>query len=214
MAGRHSAKTSKKPIVILITVIAVIVAAGIICAVMLMNTESSSQNQSTTVQQTTAAAKTTQDNSVQTEQTTQVSEQTSVSTQADDQGVKDDKEETSAVQNEVVVPTKGSGEISYFNATYVPYKAVDTATNTECSLREVFGSAFSNGVITFNSDGTFTDSVTSSAANYGEYIVEGDEISATYSNDKNMQITASEWDGDTPTELIINYGGYDVYFNM
>lgn len=211
MQYRYRAKTSKKPTVIIIAVIAVIVVAGIICAMMLMNTKSTSEPQSNTTQQTTASTETTVDSSAQTEQTTQVSEQSTLSTQADDE---EDNEETSAIQNEVVVPTKGGAEISYFNATYVPYKAIDTSTNTECSLREVFGSAFSNGVITFNSDGTFTDSVTSSASNYGEYVVEGDEISATYSNDKNMQITAVGWDGDTPTELIINYGGYDVYFNM
>ncbi len=211
MQYRYKTKTSKKPIVILVTVIAVIVVAGIIFAVMLMNGKSTSENQNTTTQQTTALTETTQDNSVQSEQTTQDSQYSATGTQAGDE---EDTEETSAVHNDVVVPTKGDGEISYFNATYVPYKAIDTATNAECSLREVFGSAFSNGVITFNSDGTFTDSVTSSSSNYGEYIVEGDEISATYSNDKNMQITAVEWDGDTPTELIINYGGYDVYFNM
>ena len=206
MAGRHSAKTSKKPIVIICIVTAVII-IGVICAVIFFNSGSKPANTtSTTTQQTTSTVQSTSVESAQT--TLQPTESEQPTTQSETFAG-----ETSEV-SKVVGPTQGGQEVSYFNATYVPYKAVDSSTNEECTLREVFGSAFSQGVITFNSDGTFTDSVTSSSANSGAYAVEGDKIVATYSNDKNMSVKVASWDGDTPSELIINYGGYDVYFNM
>lgn len=206
MAGRHSAKTSKKPIVIICIVAAVII-IGVICAVIFFNSSSKPANTtSTTTQQTTSTVQSTSVESAQT--TLQPTESEQPTTQSETFAG-----ETSEV-SKVVVPTQGGQEVSYFNATYVPYKAVDSSTNEECTLREVFGSAFSQGVITFNSDGTFTDSVTSSSANSGAYAVEGDKIVATYTNDKNMSVKVASWEGDTPSELIINYGGYDVYFNM
>lgn len=206
MAGRHSAKTSKKPIVIICIVTAVII-IGVICAVIFFNSGSKPANTtSTTTQQTTSTVQSTSVESAQT--TLQPTESEQPTTQSETFAG-----ETSEV-SKVVVPTQGGQEVSYFNATYVPYKAVDSSTNEECTLREVFGSAFSQGVITFNSDGTFTDSVTSSSANSGAYAVEGDKIVATYTNDKNMSVKVASWEGDTPAELIINYGGYDVYFNM
>lgn len=206
MAGRHSAKTSKKPIVIICIVIAVII-IGVICAVIFFNSGSKPANTtSTTTQQTTSTVQSTSVESAET--TLQPTESEQPTTQSETFAG-----ETSEV-SKVVVPTQGGQEVSYFNATYVPYKAVDSSTNEECTLREVFGSAFSQGVITFNSDGTFTDSVTSSSANSGAYAVEGDKIVATYTNDKNMSVKVASWEGDTPSELIINYGGYDVYFNM
>ncbi len=206
MAGRHSAKTSKKPIVIICIVAAVII-IGVICAVIFFNSGSKPANTtSTTTQQTTSTVQSTSVESAQT--TLQPTESEQPTTQSETFAG-----ETSEV-SKVVVPTQGGQEVSYFNATYVPYKAVDSSTNEECTLREVFGSSFSQGVITFNSDGTFTDSVTSSSANSGAYAVEGDKIVATYTNDKNMSVKVTSWEGDTPSELIINYGGYDVYFNM
>lgn len=207
MAGRHSAKTSKKPIVIICIVAAVII-IGVICAVIFFNSGSKPANTtSTTTQQTTSTVQSTTVESAQT--TLQPTESEQPTTQSETFAG-----ETSEVSKVVVPPTQGGQEVSYFNATYVPYKAVDSSTNEECTLREVFGSAFSQGVITFNSDGTFTDSVTSSSANSGAYAVEGDKIVATYTNDKNMSVKVTSWEGDTPSELIINYGGYDVYFNM
>lgn len=206
MAGRHSAKTSKKPILIICIVTAVII-IGVICALIFFNSGSKPANTtSTTTQQTTSTVQSTSVESAQT--TLQPTESEQPTTQSETFAG-----ETSEV-SKVVVPTQGGQEVSYFNATYVPYKAVDSSTNEECTLREVFGSAFSQGVITFNSDGTFTDSVTSSSANSGAYAVEGDKIVATYTNDKNMSVKVASWEGDTPSELIINYGGYDVYFNM
>lgn len=207
MAGRHSAKTSKKPIVIICILTALII-IGVICAVIIFNSGSKPANTTSTTspQQTTSTVQSASGESAET--TVQPTESEQPTTQSEIF-----TGETSEV-SKVVVPTKSGQEVSYFNATYVPYKAVDSSTNEECTLREVFGSAFSQGVITFNSDGTFTDSVTSSSVNSGAYAVEGDTIVATYSNDKNMSVKVDSWEGDTPLELIINYGGYDVYFNM
>ncbi|MGN0501311.1 MAG: hypothetical protein ACI4HN_00140 [Ruminococcus sp.] len=211
MAGRHSAKSSKKPLVIICIVVAVII-IGVVCAVIILNSGSKPANtnstttNSTTTQQTTSTVQSSSSESAET--TLQPTEAEEPTTQAETF-----TGETSEVPK-VVVPTQSGQEVSYFNATYVPYKAIDSSTNEECSLREVFGSAFSQGVITFNSDGTFTDSVTTSSVDSGAYAVDGDTISATYSNDKNMSVKVASWEGDTPSELIINYGGYDVYFNM
>ena len=206
MAGRHSAKSSKKPLVIICIVAAVII-IGVVCAVIFFNSGLNPANTNiATSQQTTSTVQSTSAESAETTFQPTTSEQPTTQ-------IESFTGETSEVPK-VVVPTQSGQTVSYFNATYVPYKAIDSSTNEECSLREVFGSAFSQGVITFNSDGTFTDSVTSSSVDSGAYAVEGNTIVATYSNDKNMSVKVASWDGDTPSELIINYGGYDVYFNM
>lgn len=206
MAGRHSAKSSKKPLVIICIVAAVII-IGVVCTVIFLNSGSKTANtDTTTTQQTTSTVQSTSAESAETTLQPTTAEQPTTQ-------IESFTGETSEVPK-VVVPTQSGQEVSYFNATYVPYKAIDSSTNEECSLREVFGSAFSQGVITFNSDGTFTDSVTSSSVDSGAYAVEGNTIVATYTNDKNMSVKVASWDGDTPSELIINYGGYDVYFNM
>lgn len=206
MVGRHSAKSSKKPLVIICIVAAVII-IGVVCAVIFLNSGLNPANKNiATSQQTTSTVQSVTDEIADTTLQPTTAEQPTTQ-------IESFTGETSEVPK-VVVPTQSGQEVRYFNATYVPYKAVDSSTNEECSLREVFGSAFSQGVITFNSDGTFTDSVTSSSVDSGAYALEGDTIVATYSNDKNMSVKVASWEGDTPSELIINYGGYDVYFNM
>lgn len=207
MSGRHSKNSHKSKMPIIITIIsAVIVIAVIVIFVFFMNKPSSNNvpTQQTTVTTTTVVEET---------QAQQSSEAEAETTQ--EQTTKPESvtipENTSQAQ--VVVPTKGGETIKYFNATFAPYKAIDTFTDTECSLKEVFGSSYSVGVITFNDNGSFRDSVSSSVGS-GSYVVEGESIVATYSNDKNMNIRAIGWDGDTPTGVIINYGGYDVYFSM
>lgn len=207
MAGRHSQKSSKAPIAV-ISIAAVIIIVGVVCAIMFFSgkgktpdTEPStaSDTQITAEQQTTAPT----ENKKET-QATANEETTSPEATTDSKPVETQK---------VVVPTKNGGNVSYFNASYMPYKAIDTSTNNECSLREVFGSA-ERGALTFNSDGTFTDGVNGSKIVSGAYAVEGETISATYTNDKNMSVRVTSWDENTPSEMIINYGGYDVYFKM
>ena len=203
MAGRHSAKSSNSLIKI-ISIIAIIVIL-VVCTVIVVNIFTNNEQ---SVSETTAS----------TQQTTTVNEETTAEAElitsepTTEQGVTADPstQETQVV----VVPTQNGEDVSYFNATFVPYKAIDTVTDTECTLKEVFGSSYAGGVITFNSAGTFSDSLLSSSINKGAYVVEGETISATYENDKNMSISVQSWDGDTPSEFVINYGGYDVYFGL
>ncbi len=79
-------------------------------------------------------------------------------------------------------------------------------------MRDLFGSAYSGGGFTFNKDGTFIDGITSASANSGAYIVEGDSVVITYSNDKNVIAAVTEWNGDVPAEITVNYGGIIVSF--
>ncbi len=197
MAGRHSAKTSKAPIITVIVVALLIIIVGVVSFFIstgntgIAITETQPQ---TTTEQTTEVY--TQDDTVAVETTIPVTEEQGVTS-----------EQTEAV--DVLIPTYAGEEAKYFNASFSPFKAIDTSTGSECSLREVFGSSYSGGTVTFNDDGTFTDQIISSR---GAYAVSGEMISATYINDKNMNITVNSWNGDTPSELVINYGGYDVYF--
>lgn len=204
MAGRHTAKSSKAPIVIVCILLVVVVAViGVIIFLNFYGDSNSSQKETqpvTTVEVTTVLEET----------TAEATEQTTTQPTTKEQGATEAEKEKEAV--DVVVPKNSDEEVSYFNASYVPYKAVDSASGTQCSLKEVFGSSYTGGVITFNSDGTFTDTLTSSSVDSGAYAVEGNSIIATYTNDKNMSITVNEWDGDSPSDFVINYGGYDVYF--
>ena len=102
---------------------------------------------------------------------------------------------------------------SYFNATFIPNgKVDDNLTGGSATLREVFGTGAAEGVLTFNSDGTFKDTLISSESNRGAYVVQDKTIHATYTNDRNMRIEVTEWDGDTPAQFNIQYGDFTVYF--
>ncbi len=209
MNGSHSVKSSKKPVIIICIAAAVIIA--VVCVIIFLNVGKKSETPAVTTQSTTSQVMTQQETDANV-YSSEIQQQTSAESNAESQG------ETSEAQNSetqnVVVPTNSEEEVKYFNATYAPYKAVDTLTGDECTLKEVFGSSYGGGVITFNSDGSFSESFASSSVNSGAYAVEGDSIIATYTNDKNMSVTVTQWDGDTPSELIINYGGYDVYFSL
>ena len=203
MAGRHSAKSSNSAIKIIsiIAVVIIVVVAIAIAVSFFAGNEVTENKADVTTQQTAETI----------ERVTSLVEETTVSP-ATEQGITADQSDKET--QVVIVPTEDGENISYFNATYAPYKAIDTVTDMECTLKEVFGTSYSGGVITFNIDGTFSDSVTSSAIDSGAYVVEDEIIKATYANDKNMSITVNGWDGDTPSELIINYGGYNVYFGL
>ncbi len=197
MAGRHSAKTSKAPIITVIAVVLLIIIVGVISFfVSTGNTDvpiMETQPQ-TTIEQLTESD--TQAETVPVETTVPVTEEQGVTSA-----------QTEAV--DVLIPTQAGEEAKYFSASFSPFKAIDTSTGSECSFREVFGSSYSAGMVMFNEDGTFIDQIISSR---GAYAVSGEKISATYVNDKNMIISVNSWNGDIPSELVINYGGYDVYF--
>lgn len=223
-SGRQSSKNSKKPVLIVVLVIiaVAIIAVAVFFAVSIYGGGSNSSLFAThpsiteRQQDTTLTANNEQPSIDKSESVTTNPNKSEENTT--------DSKETSDVQTtteaghpmqssnseSVVVPGDVEGA-SYFSATFNPYKAIDSITEEECSLKEVFGSSYGGGSVTFNSDGRFSDSLINSSSNSGSYAVKNSDIVATYSNDKNMDISVSSWDGDTPAEIIINYGGYYVY---
>lgn len=206
MAGKHSKPNSKSkaPVVIIIVVSVIILAAAVFAFLFFSGVFGSKDNKqdtsvpATTASETTAPAMT-------------IAPQTTVSVHGVEPG---EQSSESGESNVVLVPTEAEGEISHFNATFIPNgKVVDTVSGNETSLREVFGSGYNtSGVITFNNDGTFSDTIPSENARTGGYVVQNNKIIATYSDDKNMEITVTEWDGNTPVSFYIVYAGYNVYF--
>lgn len=219
MAHRYAGGSSKKPVIIIAAVIAVI-AVAVVAIVFAVNSGKDGNTGETTqpissvaqtVAATTVAGTQSKPDSSEPDQSVIETEQPQSSDGSQASQSDPDGGESSATQN-IVVPTKGTGEASFFNATYIPYKAIDADSGEEVTLREVFGSSYAQGVLTFNSDGSFTDSMYVSEPARGAYVVEGEDISATYSDDKNMQISVNEWENGAPKDFVVNYGGYDVYF--
>ena len=123
--------------------------------------------------------------------------------------------QSSEESNVVLPPTEAEGDITYFSGTFTPNgKVIDKLTGNEnATLREVFGDGYnSNGGITFNNDGTFKDTLRPTSNNNGGYVVQNEKVIATYSDDKNMDITVTEWDGNTPKSFYVVYADYEVYF--
>lgn len=215
MSGRHAANSSKKPLIIVIC--AVVLVALIAGAVILfMNFSGKNDNSATTVP--TSAISTT---AVNTDSTQNISDSASEPTQpATESGVTSQEpteqgftSESSDNDSEIVVPTiSGEEQKPKFSATLVPYYAKDENSSEEVSLRDLFGSAYSGGGFTFNEDGTFIDGITNTSSNSGAYIVEGDNIIITYSNDKNVIAAVTEWNGNVPKEFTVNFGGITVSF--
>lgn len=215
MSGRHAANSSKKTLIIVIC--AVVLVALIAGAVILfMNFSGKNDNSATTVP--TSAISTT---AVNTDSTQNISDSASEPTQpATESGVTSQEpteqgftSESSDNDSEIVVPTiSGEEQKPKFSATLVPYYAKDENSSEEVSLRDLFGSAYSGGGFTFNEDGTFIDGITNTSTNSGAYIVEGDNIIITYSNDKNVIAAVTEWNGNVPKEFTVNFGGITVSF--
>lgn len=215
MSGRHAANSSKKPLIIVIcAVVLVALIAGSV--ILFMNFSGKNDNSATTVP--TSAISTT---AVNTDSTQNISGSASEPTQpATESGVTSQEpteqgftSESSDNDSEIVVPTiSGEEQKPKFSATLVPYYAKDENSSEEVSLRDLFGSAYSGGGFTFNEDGTFIDGITNTSANSGAYIVEGDNIIITYSNDKNVIAAVTEWNGNVPKEFTVNFGGITVSF--
>lgn len=215
MSGRHAVKSSKKPLIIVIcAVVLVAVIAAVI--ILFMNLSGKNNNSTTTVPSTVVtvttseSASSTQKASEEAETSQSSSESSEVSQDPTEQGY---TTESSSNDSEIVVPTiSGEDQKPKFSATLIPYYAKDENTSEEYSLKDLFGSAYSGGGLTFNEDGTFFDGITNSSVNSGAYIVEGDSVVITYSNDKNVIATVTEWNGDVPSEITLNYGGIVVSF--
>ena len=95
-----------------------------------------------------------------------------------------------------------------------PYKAFDNVGKRDASVKEVFGSVYGGEGITFDKNGLFSDNITQSEYNYGAYTVTDGVINMTYSNDKNKFAEIISYKGNVPSEIKIDYVGYDVYFKI
>lgn len=192
--------TRNKSKFIISTVISMILTASLFTG---CGCEAKKDTTASTVQTSTAGTSTTESQTIEetsSEDITTVEPETEEATEA------------TTVQ-EIVVPTvEGDEPVQYFSAVFSPYMAIDTYTDKQCSLKEVFGSSYNGGTITFNDDGTFVDGIKASSANTGAYVYKDNNLSATYSDDKNMIVSVLRLNDDGPVEIIVNYGGYDVYF--
>ena len=194
MAGKHSRKGSNKPLIILIIVAVVVIAAIVAGGIFLMNGRIPGMNN-------------------QQEATQVMTNPTEATTVAATTAPAETGVSRAEPQIDVQVPTDEGVPVSYFNATYIPsLTAKDVHTGEEVSLREAFGTNYANSTLTFNSDGTFRDTLTAGEADSGAYVVQGEKIHATYTNDKNMKIEVTEWDNGTPVSFQVIYGDCIVYF--
>lgn len=216
MSGKHTQKKSNAPVglIVLLVVIVLIVAVVVLFYFSQnkntdINTDSSSASSETV--QTEALSTYSSENSTlkDDDSTSQATSQTSET----EQTTTKPSQSVQTTTEKVVVPDSDSDDESYFDASFTPYKAFDTDTQSNVSMREVFGSSYTGGTFVFYSDGIFKDNLSISFVNSGSYAVSGDTIRATYTNDKNITIGIVSSNGDIPTEIMINYGGYDVYFN-
>ena len=206
MSGKHAVKSSKKSLIIIICVVVLVaVIAGAV--ILFMNLSGKNNNSATTVP--TVAASTTADN---TNSTQNVSDSVSETTQPATKSGEASQEPTEQGYTAETSSISGEKQKPKFSATLIPYYAKDENSSEEYSLRDLFGSAYSGGGFTFNEDGTFIDGITSASANSGAYIVEGDSVVITYSNDKNVIAAVTKWNGDVPAEITVNYGGIIVSF--
>ena len=189
-------KKSKAPIIVIIIVLAVLIAAAIF-AILYFN-GAFSQNDGDT------------DSSVST-----TSDEFGTTAAQGMHGQLQPDSESSEETNIVIPPTEKDGEITYFSGKFIPSgKVVDRLTgNNNATLREVFGAGYNaQGGITFNNDGTFLDTLRPSHNNTGGYVVQNNKIIATYSDDINMDITVTEWNGNAPKSFYVVYADYEVYF--
>lgn len=216
MSGKYKEKKSKSYVGIIIVLIVIAVIAGVI--VLFFISKNSEQNNAAAASSVSLQTENTTVSPTASSKTESTSpnalQASSKATQQSSQSVAESKQPAQSAPEKVVVPdSEEADESSYFEAVYTPYKAVDTDTGNTVSMREVFGTSYSGGTFVFNSDGTFTDNLSISSVNSGAYSVSGNTIRATYTNDKNLSISVIASEGNIPSEIVINYGGYDVYFN-
>ena len=219
MAGKHAAPSSgsKKPLIIIIAIVLALAIAG--ASVFFILTASKNKNQQNTAT-TAATAATTAPASTAATQPGQTQPVTSGSDAQATTGASSHSDSEPETTMEINIPTEEGSTVTYFNASYIPSgEVIDLSTGESASLRDVFGEMYPGGVLTFNEDGTFTDTLGSSGVDSGEYLVENGEVKATYIYDRNMNITVLEWNDETkaPASFYITYGsgdnGYQVYFS-
>lgn len=222
MAGKHAAPESgsKKAVFIVITVIASLAVIGAAAFFVYTNFFMNKSDDKKDVQPTTVSATTV---STSASDTTEDNGQASSTDLPDNPPATEEPAATDEHQADTTVdiniPTEEGSTITHFNASYAPNgEVINLATGESATLRDVFGSTYPGGVLTFNDDGTFTDTIGGTGVDSGEYNVENGVIKATYVYDRNMDITVTSWNDDnSPSEFYITYGsegdGFRVYFS-
>ena len=156
-----------------------------------------------------------------TEQTTAAETTQAVTEETTEQSIQKTTEESTEKEEAAVEPTTQAIVVSgaesadknlNFDAEMYPYKAFDNVGKRDASVKEVFGSVYGGEGITFDKNGLFSDNITQSEYNYGAYTVTDGVINMTYSNDKNKSAEIISYKGNVPSEIKIDYVGYDVYF--
>ena len=172
-----------------------------------LNSDNKNNNTTIAATEQTTAAETTQ---AVTEETTEKSIQktTEESTENEEAAV---EPTTQAI---VVSGAESADKNLNFDAEMYPYKAFDNVGKRDASVKEVFGSVYGGEGITFDKNGLFSDNITQSEYNYGAYTVTDGVINMTYSNDKNKSAEIISYKGNVPSEIKIDYVGYDVYFKI
>ncbi|WP_419563484.1 hypothetical protein [Ruminococcus sp.] len=172
-----------------------------------LNSDNKNNNTTIAATEQMTAAETTQ---AVTEETTKQSIQktTEESTEKEEAAVE------STTQAIVVSGAESADKNLNFDAEMYPYKAFDNVGKRDASVKEVFGSVYGGEGITFDKNGLFSDNITQSEYNYGAYTVTDGVINMTYSNDKNKSAEIISYKGSVPSEIKIDYVGYDVYFKI
>ena len=187
MAGRHAAAPSgKKPVVIVVIIViaAALIAGGVI---FFLNMNKSNDTKKEPVQTTASATEVQTTENVKTTDAQPTTKADQSSSQEETKQSSDSDEQTTTANADIVIPTEEGAEVTYFKATYIPT-----------------GQAV-------NDDGTFTDTITASGSS-GKYLVQNNKITATYADDKNMEINVSSWKDGAPESFTVNYGGCIVHF--
>lgn len=155
---------------------------------------------------------------VATETTQTVTEETTEQSIQETTEESTEQEETTAVepttQAIIVSGAESADKNLNFDAEMYPYKAFDNVGKRDASVKEVFGTVYGGEGITFDKNGLFSDNITQSEYNYGAYTVTDGVINMTYSNDKNKSAEIISYKDNVPSEIKIDYVGYDVYFKI
>lgn len=220
MAGKHAATPNKGKKVAVIVIIAVLAAAliggGIFFFVSMNGKNDKGKKASvqvTTVETTAQTQARQQSQTKETGASAKASQGSAQDQTQAQQSAEDPGNQSTTAAADIVVPTQEGVKVSYFNATFIPNgEAQDAETGNPVSLREALGAGYSEGTITFNDDGTFTDSLTAAGEMTGKYVVQDEKITATYSDDRNMEIKVTSWNDGTPAQFSVNYGGCIVFF--
>ena len=211
MKAKHAEKTHKITISLrlFIAIIAVLVLLIVGITFYSVNRELNAENNSTAT-----ATQQVQTTNISTQPTTgQATENTAVETTQPETKA----EETTAEQTTQSIAVSGAESADKdlnFDAEMYPYKAFDNEGKRDASLKEVFGSVYGGEGITFDKNGLFSDNITQTEYNFGAYTVTDGVINMTYSNDKNKSAEIISYNGNVPSEIKIDYVGYDVYFKI